>query len=223
MESKLGPNHPHTLASRGNLARAYEGAGRTAEAVALHEQTLRLMESKLGPDHPHTLTSRNNLARAYETLGHWAAAEALRRDNLVRRRKAVEPDSPLLAGDLAGLGAHLLKRSRWSEAEPLLRECLTIQEKAMPDDWSRFSAMSLLGGVLLGRGRYAEAEPILVRGYEGMRARRARIPATNRPRLTEAAELIVRLYEAWGKADKASEWRSKLGLTDLPGDVFARP
>jgi serine/threonine protein kinase/tetratricopeptide (TPR) repeat protein len=223
MESRLGPDHPDSLASRGNLARAYEGAGRTAEAIVLHERTLRLMESRLGPDHPHTLTGRNNLARAYETLGRWAEAEALRRDNLARRRKAVTPDSPFLAGDLAGLGSHLLKRSRWSEAEPLLRECLAIQEKAMPDDWSRFNAMSLLGGVLLAQGQYAEAEPLLVRGYEGMMVRQARIPASNKPRLLEAAERIVRLYEAWGRPDKATEWKSKVGLTDLPADVFTRP
>jgi tetratricopeptide (TPR) repeat protein len=223
MESRLGPDHPGSLASRGNLARAYEGAGRVAEAIARHERTLRLMESRLGPDHPHTLTGRNNLARAYETLGRWAEDEALRRDNLARRRKAVTPESPFLACDLAGLGSHLLKRSRWSEAEPFLRECLTIQEKAMPDDWSRFNAMSLLGGVRLAQGRYAEAEPLLVHGYEGMMVRQARIPASNKPRLLEAAERIVRLYEAWGRPDKATEWKSKLGMTDLRADVFTRP
>jgi hypothetical protein len=31
------------------------------------------------------------------------------------------------------------------------------------------------------------------------------------------------MYEAWGKPGKAAEWKSKLGLTDLPADVFARP
>jgi hypothetical protein len=93
----------------------------------------------------------------------------------------------------------------------------------MPDDWSRFHAMSLLGGALLGQGQYAEAELLLVQGYEGMRVRQARIPASNKPRLPEAVEWMVRLYEAWGKPDKAAEWKSKLRLTDLPADVLARP
>ena len=94
---------------------------------------------------------------------------------LARRRKAVQPDSPLLAEDLAALGHNLLEQSRWSEAEPLLREALAIREKATPDDWRRYDAMSLLGGALLGQGRYAEAEPLVVAGYEGMKAREARI------------------------------------------------
>jgi hypothetical protein len=27
----------------------------------------------------------------------------------------------------------------------------------------------------------------------------------------------------WGKPDKATEWKNKLGLADLPNDIFARP
>ena len=60
----LGPDHPSTLTSRNNLAVAYRAAGRAAEAVSLHEQTLADRERLLGPDHPDTLTSRNNLTNA---------------------------------------------------------------------------------------------------------------------------------------------------------------
>ena len=112
---------------------------------------------------------------AYESLGRWAEAERLLRDVLARRRKTDPPDSPLLADDLADLGRDLLMQARWSEAEPLLRESLAIREKATPDDWQRYDAMSLLGGALLGQGRYAEAEPLIVAGYEGMKAREARM------------------------------------------------
>jgi hypothetical protein len=83
--------------------------------------------------------------------------------------------------------------------------------------------MSQLGGAVLGQGRYAEAEPLVVPGYEGMKAREARIPATAKPRLAEAAVRVVRLYEAWGKADQATAWKARLGMEDLPADVFARP
>ena len=31
------------------------------------------------------------------------------------------------------------------------------------------------------------------------------------PGFTEAAERVVRLYEEWGKKDKAAEWRTRLG------------
>ncbi len=65
----LGPDHPDTLNSRNNLAAAYVAAGRAAEAIELHQQTLAAFERVLGPDHPSTLSSRNNLAAAYRAAG----------------------------------------------------------------------------------------------------------------------------------------------------------
>ena len=62
----LGQNHPHTLASRNNLAGAYEAAGRLAEAIPLYERTLADRVRVLGQDHPDTLASRSNLAHAYQ-------------------------------------------------------------------------------------------------------------------------------------------------------------
>jgi hypothetical protein len=82
---------------------------------------------------------------------------------------------------------------------------------------------SLLGGALLGQGRHAEAEPLVIQGYEGLKAREAKIPAVGKPRLAEAALRVIKPYEEWGKPDKATAWKAKLGLADLPADVFARP
>jgi hypothetical protein len=140
-----------------------------------------------------------------------------------RHRKAGQPASLPLAGALADLGRNLLYQARWSEAEPLSRECLSIRATAAPDDWSRYDATSLLGWSLLGQGRCAEAEPLVVAGYEGLKARESRMTVPDRSHLREAAERVVRLYAAWGKPGLAAAWKLKLGLTDLPADVFARP
>ncbi len=43
---------------------AYRAAGRAAEAMPLHEQTLAARERVLSPEHPSTLISRDNLAAA---------------------------------------------------------------------------------------------------------------------------------------------------------------
>jgi hypothetical protein len=104
-----------------------------------------------------------------------------------------------------------------------LRECLAIRGQAAPDDWGHHDAMSLLGGALLFQGKYAEVEPLVVGGYEGLKAREAKIPAYARATLFQAAERVVALYEAWGKPDQARGWAGKLGLADLAADVFARP
>jgi hypothetical protein len=34
---------------------------------------------------------------------------------------------------------------------------------------------------------------------------------------------VVRLYEVWDKPEQAAAWKTRLGLADLPDDVFARP
>ncbi len=129
---------------------------------------------------------------------------------LPEARKALPKDSPQLAGLLAQIGLGLQQEKKWTEAEPLLRECLAIREKAQPDEWTTFNTRSLLGGSLLGQKKYAEAEPLILSGYEGMKAREAKIPPPGKTHFTDAAERVVRLYEEWGKKAKAAEWRTKL-------------
>jgi hypothetical protein len=65
----LGPDDPDALASRSNLAIAYQAVGRAAEAIPLLEQTVAAFAQVLGPDHPRTLILRENLASAYRDAG----------------------------------------------------------------------------------------------------------------------------------------------------------
>ena len=93
-ERVLGPDHPDTLASRNNLALAYQAAGRTDEAIPLHEQTLAARERVLDPDHPDTLASRNNLANAYQAAGRTDEAISLHEQTLAARERVLGPDHP---------------------------------------------------------------------------------------------------------------------------------
>ena len=220
-ESKHGHDHPETLTSRNNLAIYYAGAGRLAQAIAIWEEMLPSQRKVVGPGHPSTLISTNALATTYESLGRWAEAEPLRREILARRREKEKPGSLSTARAFFQLGYNLIKQEKWPEAEVILRECLAICETSLPEDWKRFHAMSLLGAVLMGRHRYEEADSLLIAGYEGMKARATTVPPVDKPFLSEAAQQIVRLYEAWGKPEKAAEWKTKFGLADLPADVFA--
>ena len=56
-----------------------------------------------------------------------------------------------------------------------------------------------------------------------MKAREAGLPATARLPMAGAGQRVVRLFEEWGKPDRAAAWKAKLGMSDLPADVFARP
>lgn len=68
----------------------------------------------------------------------------------------------------------------------------------------------MLGGALLGEKKYPDVESLLLPGYEGMKAREKMIPPHGKVRLTEALDRLIRLYDAWGKPEKAKEWRMKL-------------
>jgi tetratricopeptide (TPR) repeat protein len=222
-KATYGPDHDKTLTNINNLAFAYTNAGRPQDAIALLEPMLKIRQAKFGPDHPETVTSMGNLADAYRDAGKPDQADRLLRDHLELRRKKDGPKSPKTAEALAGLGDNLLKQQRYVEAEPFLWECLAIREQQLPDHWRRYNALRLLGGALLGQKRYAAAEPLLLQGYEGMKQREAKIPAEGKSFLTEAAERLVRLYEATNQPEKARTWRRKLSAKKHPADRPGAP
>jgi len=104
----------------------------------------------------------------------------------------------------------------YADAEPLLRECLVIRQQKEPDAWTTFYSQALLGAALLGQKEYPDAEPLLLQGYQGMKKREAKIPKDATVRLTQALERLVQLYDAWGKKDKAAEWRKKPEAAKTP-------
>jgi hypothetical protein len=90
----LGEDHPDTLTSQANLARAYHAAGRFGQAIPLHERTLADRERILGDDHPDTLTSRNNLASAYQATGRVNQAVPLYEQVLVQLSRVLGEEHP---------------------------------------------------------------------------------------------------------------------------------
>ena len=95
----LGPDRPSTLASRNNLAYAYQTAGRLDEAIALYEQTLKDRTRILGPHHPHTLTSRHNLAGAYRAADRFEDADKLFETPSDSEQDSTEEDLDQETGD----------------------------------------------------------------------------------------------------------------------------
>ena len=93
-ERVLGFDHPDTLTSQNNLAVAYQGAGRPAEAIPLFERALAAQEQLLGPDHPDAVTTRNNLAVAYRDAGRPAEAIPLIERALAALDRLLGPDHP---------------------------------------------------------------------------------------------------------------------------------
>ncbi len=70
----LGPEHPDTLTTRGNLAYWTGEAGDPAAARDQYAALLPVIAWVLGPEHPETLTTRGNLAYRTGEAGDSARA-----------------------------------------------------------------------------------------------------------------------------------------------------
>jgi serine/threonine protein kinase/tetratricopeptide (TPR) repeat protein len=216
--------HPVIVHVMEHLANDYIERREYSKAEPFRVQALDVSRRVRGEEHPQTLAVMHNLAVVYMEQGKFVQAEPLFVRALEGQRRTLGRDDPALAGTLASLGLFRLVSKKYAGAEPLLRECLAIRAEKLPDDWLRFNAMSMLGAALAGQKKYAEAEPFLVQGYEGMKQREGKIPPdVAKVRLTQALERLVQLYEDWGHPEKAAAWKARLGLVDLPENVFARP
>ena len=195
-----------------NVVKPRREALRTISSAEVLQETLKRREARLGHEDIWTLQSMHGLADAYTEADRLDEAIPLFDEELKLSEPKFGPDHPetVVSRDCrdAALGRKWLQQKEYAKAEPLLHRNLWHIRRG--DNWYRSRSESLLGESLLGQKKYAEAEPHLIGGYEGMKQHAARIPAQFKHYLTEAGERVVRLYEAWGKPEKAAEWRASL-------------
>jgi len=230
----LGPQHPDTLRIMHNLALSYSDAGRREEALKLREEVLALRRKVLGPEHRDTLLAMDNLAYAYRLERRFADAEPLYREHLQSQTTRYPATNDIVAGATYAL-AGLLHDWAWSErgasdkskaaerareAERLLRDCLATRAKTLGPESSRLArtrsrlgealvAIAVIDSTLTAEARLAqftEAESLLLKAHEALRQHEPAEPKYKR----DALERLVRLYEAWDKPEKLSEWQQKL-------------
>lgn len=206
MRRALGAEHPDTLWRMNNLANVYSSEGKYAQAEALFRQTLEARRRVLGPDHPNTLSTLSSIASNYQRQGKYALAETYASQAVAGRRRTVGKEDPDTLAAAADLALACYSQGKFSESEPLAREVMESEKKVQPDDWERFNAESLLGASLAGQKKYAEAEPLLLEGYKGMLARKDRIAVPDWYYMNRGRDWIVKLYQAWGKPEKGTEW-----------------
>jgi tetratricopeptide (TPR) repeat protein len=209
----LGIYHPDTINTMDNLGAAYQADGKPEKALAMFQQAAAGLEKH---DFAHVAADLIvwHLCDFLEEREQFDKADVWRRKWLDAAKKMYGPDSAAYAEVLAKQGEYMLRRKRYANAEPILRESLSILQKKQPEAPRTFLAQSVLGAVLLEQKRLPDAEPLLIQGYEGLKAREKEIsPLYAKFRIAEAGQRIVRLYESWGRPEKAEEWRTKLPVS----------
>ena len=154
----LGPDHPSTLASRNNLAGAYQDVGRLDEAIALFEQNLEDSTRILGPHRPDTLTSRNNLAYVYRDAGRLQDAIALYEQNLEDHTRILGPHRPDTLTSRNNLAYAYKAASRLDEAIALYEQNLEDHTRILgPHHPSTLTTRNNLAGAYRAASRLDEA------------------------------------------------------------------
>lgn len=208
LTAEYGRDHENTVLAMACLGQNYMESNRVAEGLPLLEQTHQFVEK-----YPELHRFDHTLYDYYVAQGNTKQAAALMPEMIARARKSAPDNILLQAGELATQGRALIDKEHFVEAEKLLRQCLAIREKSQPDNWTTFNTQSLLGAALLSQKKYTDAEPLLVAGYEGMKSRQEEIPPIARPRVAEALQRLITLYQfraAEGDAAKAAEYRKRL-------------
>jgi tetratricopeptide (TPR) repeat protein len=208
-ERVLGPDNPHTLTSRNNLAAVYQETGRAAEAIALHQRVMADRERVLGPDHPGTLTSRHNLANAYLSAGRAGEAIALYERTLTGMGQVLGPDHPYTLTAQCNLAAAYLSAGRTAEAIALHERTLADRERVLgPDHPHILNSRNDLAYAYLSAGRAGEAIPL----YERVVADRERVLGSDHPDTLTSRGNLAAAYQQAGQATGASLWRRRWDL-----------
>jgi serine/threonine protein kinase/tetratricopeptide (TPR) repeat protein len=200
-----GPTNNSTLETMGELALSYRDVGRLDESIALYE---RLLES-LRLQNIRADGYKRPLAQAYQFAGKLEKADKLLREALqdVQAQEDSRRRRNSMANTLGWLALNLSLQHRYAEAEPFVRQAMALNQL---EESRGFYWTSVLGEILVGQQKYVEAEPHLLKGYEGMKQREATLHASERRRLTEAGERVIRFYEVTNQPEKAREWREKV-------------
>ncbi|MEM7165632.1 MAG: serine/threonine-protein kinase [Planctomycetota bacterium] len=192
-----------TAISLSNLGVVLAARGEYDEAIELMQQSLELRLSLFGAHHHYTSIGQRKLGEVYLQLGKLGRAEELFTAALGPTSESVHQGHWKLDTIHFGLTEVRLAQGRIDEAADLLR---TVKESQAGRFLSPFQTAwrKVLEGVCLGKQlRYDEGEELLQHGYntlmeqyrsESVHCRRARA-------------FLVDFYEAWGKPERAPEFR----------------
>ena len=199
-ERVLGADHRDTLMSRNEVAVAYVGAGRTAEAIPLHEQTLADLERVRGADDPDTLTSRHNLAIAYRDAGRFVEAIPLLERTVAGRQRVLGADHPDTLDSRNELALAYGNAGRIAVAIPLYERTLADRQRVLGADHP--NTLRSRNNLALGythAGRIAEAIPL----YERTLADLERVRGADHPDTLRSRNNLAMAYREAGRTGEA--------------------
>jgi hypothetical protein len=210
-ERTFGSEDRRTLKAKFDLASLWIQDQRFAEAERLALGVLDAQRRVLGEEDADTLNSMSNLQALYYSQGRYAEALPIAVRVWEVSRRLLGEDHPETLQHAHNLATVYDGLGRRREAESLELATISSMRRVLGDRHpGTCLSRVVLGGLYVGDGRYAEAEPLLLNAYEAY----ARTFSPENADAQEAAAWLAKLYAAWGKPEKAKEWRAKLRPAD---------
>jgi non-specific serine/threonine protein kinase/serine/threonine-protein kinase len=203
----LGEEHPDTLGTINSLAHLYLYQQRYDEAEPLFVEVIELQTRVLTEDHPRTAGSITNLAILYAVQGRFDDAEPKFLKAFEIRKRVMGENHPQTVLSMNNVGNNYLDLGRYEEAAAILEDAVAVAPRAWPDGhWFIGVIEGNYGKTLTKLSRYEDAEAQLLQAH----ARTSEGLGPQHSRTLSQAESLVHLYDAWGKPDKADEYRQLL-------------
>ncbi|MCC6320292.1 MAG: serine/threonine protein kinase [Phycisphaerales bacterium] len=201
---RLDPEHPGIQVAMTNLAVALVGLKRLDEAERLLNDGLAMQSRRLGEGHPKTLSTMGNLAFVQEDLGRLEDAEKTYQ-RLISLRRQGRLSEQTAWGDLNNYAMLLQRLGRPAEAEPIYRELLPLCDAGLPAGHYICAIFrNNFGDCLTDLRKFDEAEHELLRSQRELEA----FFKPPHARIDKGRARLARLYEAWGKPERAAEYRA---------------
>ena len=206
----LGPDHPHTLAARHQVALEKAGRGAHAAAEAEYRDILAAQLRAQGPDHPDTLTARHQVAAAMAARGAHAVAEAEYRDILAARLRVQGPDDAKTLTARHEIAAAMAARGAHAVAEAEYRDILAaLVRKLGPNHPHTLAARHQIALEMSAQGNHAEAEA----EFRKVLARQLRVQTPDHPETLFTRHSIAQEMATLGKHVAAeAEFREILAV-----------
>jgi serine/threonine protein kinase len=180
--------------------------GRMDEAERRTEEALEIRRRLLPASHPMVAQSVQTLGLVKMRAGHPADAEPLVRESLDIYTRAYGPRHEFVASSNVTLGAVLAAEGKYEDAARAYADAIDVFAALFgADDGRLANARSGRGACLTKLARYDEAEQLLLEAHRSLAK-----TGLNRAALVKTTERLVDLYTAWGKPDKAKEWKARL-------------
>lgn len=104
------------------------------------------------------------------------------------------------------LAAVYVDHGRYDEAEPLIAAAVTHGRRSLPQDhWRMGVLLKRHGECLMRLGRYGEGEVLLLEAHQVFEG----ALGTGHDFAIKTIEALAELYDAWGKPEKALEYRGR--------------